>query len=93
MTTPTNVLLDPSLRAVAKRRAQERGLSLSAYIRELIRADDAATRGTTGDITSLIGLLGSRGEPTDITRHKHEMVAEAFTEGLERTQTTRGAAR
>ena len=30
MTKPTNVLLDQSLRAIAKRRARERGLSLSA---------------------------------------------------------------
>ena len=93
MTKPTNVLLDPSLRAVAKRRAQERGLSVSAYIRELIRADDATTRGAAADITPLVGILGNRGEPTDIARHKHEMVAEAFTEGFERTQPTRRAAR
>lgn len=92
MTKPTNVLLDPSLRAVAKRRAQDRGLSLSAYIRDLIRADDAAARGTTGDITPLIGILGSRGQPTDIARHKHEMVAEAFAEGFERMQPARRTA-
>ena len=54
MTKPTNVPMDSSLRAVAKRRAQERGLSLSAYIRDLIRADDAASRGVTCDITQLM---------------------------------------
>ena len=45
---------------------------LSAYIRDLIRADDAAARGVTGDITLLIGLLGSQGVPTAIARNKHE---------------------
>ena len=89
MTKPTNVLLDPSLRAVAKRRAQECGLSVSAYIRDLIRADDAVSRGETGDITALIGLLGSQGEPTDIARNKHEMVAQAFGEDYERKQRAR----
>ena len=88
MTKPTSVLLDPSLRAVAKRRAQERGLSLSAYIRELIRADDAASR----DITLLIGLLGTQGTPTDITRDKHEMVAQAFAEEFEKKPQARRAA-
>ena len=82
MAKPTNVLLDPALRAAAKRRASERGLSVSAYIRELIRADDAAARATGGDITPLIGLLGTGSEPTDIARHKHEMVQQAFSENL-----------
>ena len=92
MTKPTNVLLDPSLRAMAKRRAQERGMSLSAYIRELIRADDAASRGVTGDITPLIGLLGNQGTPTDIARDKHEMVAQAFAEEFESKHQARRAA-
>lgn len=80
MAKPTNVLLDPALRAAAKRRASERGLSVSAYIRELIRADDAAARATDGDITPLIGMLGTGAEPTDIARDKHEMVQRAFSE-------------
>ena len=92
MTKPTNVLLDQSLRAIAKRRARERGLSLSAYIRELIRADDAASRGDTGDITPLIGLLGNPATPTDIARDKHEMIAQAFAEDFERKHRGRRAA-
>ena len=63
MAKPTYVLLDPALRAAAKRRASERGLSVSAYIRELIRADDAAARATGGDITPLIGMLGTGTDP------------------------------
>ena len=80
MTKPTNVLLDPTLRAVARRRASEQGLSVSGYIRELIRADDAASRATGGDISPLIGILGTGSEPTDIGRNKHEMVQEAFSQ-------------
>lgn len=89
MAKPTNVLLDPALRAAAKRRASERGLSVSAYIRELIRADDAAARATDGDITPLIGMLGTGTEPTDIARDKHEMVQRAFSENLDQKQPTR----
>ena len=91
MTKPTNVLLDSSLRALAERRAQERGMSLSAYIREFIRADDAASRGLTGDIAPLIGLLGNQGTPTDIARDNHEMVSQAFAEEFERKHEERRA--
>ena len=89
MAKPTNVLLDPALRAAARRRADERGLSVSAYIRELIRADDAAARATEGDITPLVGMLGTGTGPTDIARRKHEMVRLAFSEDLDRKQPTR----
>ena len=85
MTKPTNILLDPSLRTVAKRRAAERGLSLSGYIRELIRADDAASRSSNCDITPLVGVLGTGAGPTDIARDKHEMVRRAFGDAFDRT--------
>ena len=84
MAKPTNVLLDPALRAAAKRRAGERGLSVSAYIRELIRADDAAAGAAGGDISPVVGLLGIGAEPTDIGRHKHEMVRQGFSRAPER---------
>lgn len=80
MTKPTNVLLDPALRAAAERRAHERGLSVSAYIRELIRNDDAASAARAGDITPLIGFLGSGAETSDIATNKHEMLQQAFSE-------------
>ena len=92
MTRPTNILLDPSLRAAAKRRADERGLSLSAYIRELIRADDVAARATSTDITPLIGILGPGTGPTDIARNKREMVEEAFNELFQAKLSRRNAA-
>ena len=80
MVKPTKVLLDPSLWAAAKRRADELGLSVSAYIRELIRSDDAAARDACCDIAPLVGILGSAGEPSDIDRDKHKMIDEAFGE-------------
>ena len=83
MTRPTNILLDESSRAVARRRAAERGLSVSGYVRELIRADDVATGADSGDLSALIGILGSGSEPTDIARDKHALVAEAFGEDYE----------
>ena len=78
---PTNVLLDPALRAAAKRRAYERGLSVSAYIRELIRSDDAAAAARAGDITPLIGFLGTGAEPSDIATNKHEDAPTGFQRG------------
>lgn len=91
MAKPTNILLDQSLRAAAKRRADERGLSLSAYIRELIRSDDAAARVANCDITPLVGILGSGGGPTDIARDKHKMIDEAYGEDFDRRLRARGA--
>ena len=89
MTPPTNIVLDPALRAVAKHRAAERGLSLSAYIRELIRSDDASVRSVDCDISPLIGILGTGAEPTDIARDKREMVGQAFNEIFDRKQHAR----
>lgn len=91
MTKPTNILLDQSVRAVAKRRAEERGLSLSAYIRELIRSDDASIHTGSADITPLIGILGNQGEgtPTDIAHDKHDMIAQAYQEDFEKRQQAR----
>lgn len=84
MNKPTNLLLGPSLHAVAKVRARERGLSLSGYIRELIRADDVASRSPAGDIRQIFGFLDSRGAPTDIARNKDEMITEAIAEQFHR---------
>lgn len=86
MTKPTNVLLDEALRAVAKRRAAERGLSVSGYIRELIRSDDRAARVAPDDLGPLIGILGDEGEPTDIARQKHALIAQAFNDGFDSTR-------
>lgn len=90
MVRPTNVVLDESSKALARRRAAERGLSVSGYIRELIRADDAATRGDSGDIGALVGILGRGSEPTDIARDKHQMVAQAFGSNFEQRLRRRG---
>jgi len=76
---PTNIVLDPGLRAAAKRRASEQGLSVSAYIRDLIREDDARSRAPAADISSISGILGDGGGPTDIARDKHRLIGEAVS--------------
>ncbi len=75
---PTNVLLGPERQKTATRLAGERGLSLSAFLRELIDAAEADESTTQGDIIPLIGMLGPSPEPTDISRDKHEMIRQAF---------------
>ena len=87
MAKPTNILLDTYLRAAARRLAAERGLSVSAYIRELIRADDIGERASGCDISPLVGILGKGAEPTDIARDKHIMVRQAFSERFTRQPT------
>ena len=87
ITRPTNILVDPYLRAATKRRAAERGLSLSAYIWELIRADDTAASAPASDISPLVGILGTGAGPTDIARDKHIMVRQAFSDIFDRQQT------
>ncbi len=72
------------MRAAAKRRADELGLSMSAYIRELIRSDDAAARAANCDITPLIGILGSGIGPSDIANEKNKMIDEAYGEDFDR---------
>ena len=79
MARPTNIVLDPGLRAAAKRRASERGISVSAYIRDLIREDDARSRATDVDISSISGILGDGGGPTDMARDKHRLIGEAMS--------------
>ena len=77
MTYATSIVLDPELRATAKRRAAELGLSVSGYVRDLIRADGERSRESTGDIGSIIGVLGDGGGPTDMSRDKHRLIGEA----------------
>lgn len=79
MARPTNIVLDPGLRAAAKRRASERGISVSAYIRDLIREDDARSRAPDVDISSISGILGDGGGPTDMARDKHRLIGEAMS--------------
>lgn len=80
MAKPTIILLDTQLRAAARRLAAERGLSVSTYIRELIRADDTDKRASGCDISPLVGILGTGAGPTDIARDKHIVVRQAFSE-------------
>lgn len=79
MTQPTNIVLDPGLRATAKRRANERGLSVSAYIRDLIHEDDARSSSPAADVSTIFGIAGDGGGPTDMARDKHRLIGEAVS--------------
>ena len=52
---------------------------MSAYIRDLIREDDARSRAPAADISSISGILGDGGGPTDIARDKHRLIGEAVS--------------
>lgn len=80
MTRPTNIVLEPELRAAAKRRAAKLGISMSAYIRDLIREDEARSSTPAGDISLIAGILGDGGGPTDMSRDKHRLIDEAFAD-------------
>ena len=41
------------------------------------------TKPTNRDITPLIGILGSAGEPSHIASDKHKMIDEAFGEDFD----------
>lgn len=90
MVEPANILLDTHLRAAAQRLAAERGLSVSAYIRELIRADDTGARASGCDISPLVGILGTGSGPTDIASDKHIMVRKSLSERSDRSKTPLG---
>ncbi len=81
-TKPTNVLLGPERQTTAKRLARERGISLSAFLRELIDDAAAESSATRGDISCLIGLFGDDPDHVDIDigRDKHKLISEAFVD-------------
>jgi hypothetical protein len=66
--------------------AAARGLSVEAYVGELIRTwFPPAGQPTQGDVSSIFGLVQD-GEPTDIARDKDKLIGEAvWQEYLEET--------
>jgi hypothetical protein len=70
----TQILFDVEDHRLARKRAAERGISLSEYVRQLVRSDGGAT--TAADASGLIGLGSSGG--SDVARHKDEYIAEAL---------------
>lgn len=74
MMVRTQIMLDAEAHRRAKLRAAELGISLAAYVRQVIGEDLAAPSAKT-DADAIIGLFGSGG--SDIARHKDEYLAEA----------------
>ncbi|MGH2356653.1 MAG: hypothetical protein ACRDGJ_01395 [Candidatus Limnocylindria bacterium] len=69
----TQILFEPEEHRYARRRAAEEGVSLSEYVRRLVRRDHGAR--PAGDPSSLIGLGHSGG--SDVARFKDDYVGEA----------------
>lgn len=74
----TQIIFDAEEHRFARHRASERGISLSEYVRQLVRRDRGETVSTRG-ASGLIGLGDSGG--SDVARHKDEYVGEAVDAG------------
>jgi len=69
----TQILFEPEEHRYARRRAAEEGVSLSEYVRRLVRRDRGEE--TRGDISTILGLGDSGG--SDVARYKDRYVGEA----------------
>jgi hypothetical protein len=63
----------------AKAKAAAMGVSLGEYVRRLVARDLAETPREKPSVDGVFGLFDSGG--SDIARHKHQYVAEAFDQG------------
>lgn len=70
----TMIVLSDNQHALAKRKAAQQGISLSAYIRRLVDRDLAADA-PAQSITALFGLFDDGG--SNIRENKHQMIGEA----------------
>lgn len=78
MTARTQIYLPEEEHRRARIRAAEQGISLSEYIRRLVKRDLEATKaGSRATIEAIFGL-GTAGEPTDVGRDKDRLVGEAI---------------
>lgn len=77
MTMRTQIYLPTDEHRRARVRAAEQGLSLTEYIRRLVRRDlDSAETGSKGSIEDIFALGDSGG--SDIARFKDDYVADAI---------------
>jgi hypothetical protein len=87
MTVQITIPIDDASLERARAAAAARGVTVEAYVAELIRALlPPAQRTVKGDVSSIFGLIGE-GEPTDIARDKDKLIGEAaWQEHLEETR-------
>ena len=71
----TQISLDPVEHRRAQRRAAELGISLSEYIRGLVR-DDLGGRRVQADLTAIFDLGDSGG--SDVARAKDDYLRDAY---------------
>jgi hypothetical protein len=86
MTVQITIPIDDASLERVRAFATARGLSVEAYVAELIRTLPSPARQVVqGDVSSIFGLVQD-GEPTDIARDKDRLIGEAvWQEHLEET--------
>lgn len=78
MVARTQIYLPDTEHRKARIRAAEQGISLSEYIRRLVRRDlEGVGAGSPATIDEIFAL-GGAGEPTDVGRDKDRLVGEAI---------------
>lgn len=77
--TRTQLSFDREMLRRARKRAQERGVSLAEYVRRLV-ADDLGERRAAADPRRVFDLGSSGG--SDVSRDKDAMVSDALSEKL-----------
>jgi hypothetical protein len=75
MMVRTQITLENETQKRARRRASEMGVSFAEYVRRVVDRD--LGRPQKAPDVSQVFNLGSSGK-SDIARHKHSMIAEAF---------------
>lgn len=78
----TQITLDPEDLRKARRRSSELGISLAAYVRELVKRDLDDRGASVADVRSLFDVGDSGG--SDVGRHKDRYVGEAVEAGVSR---------
>jgi hypothetical protein len=89
MTVQLVIPIDDASLERARAAAAARGLTVEAYMGELIKTSLPPNQpGVKGDVSSVFGLV-QEGEPTDIAKDKDNLVGEAVhREHLEETNQT-----
>ena len=75
MTVRTQITFDNDTQKRARRRANELGISMSEYVRQVVTRD-LESPGVAAGVTSIFNLGSSGG--SNIARNKHAMIAEAI---------------
>jgi hypothetical protein len=68
------ITLEPHLQQLARNRARRKGISLSEYVRRLIR-EDVGEVAAQADVATIFGIGDSGG--THVGRDKHKLIGEA----------------